>query len=84
MSEDVRFIEKAIGKVSYDITNSALPSLKNRSSLYVSEKIKKGDFFTSKNISAVRPGLGLHPKHFNDIVGNVASKDLNPGQNLAR
>ena len=82
MSMDVRFIEKALGKVSYEISNSALPSLKNRSSLYVSKKIKQGDLFTNKNISAVRPGLGLHPKHFNEILGKIANKDLNAGQKL--
>lgn len=83
MSEDVRFIEKALGKVSYEITDSALPSLKNRSSLYVSKKIKKGDVLREDNIKAVRPGYGAHPKFYKNFIGKTVNKNLSPGDRFS-
>lgn len=83
MVNDVRFIEKALGKVSYEITNSALPSLKSRSSLYVSELIKKGDVLSEDNIKAVRPGYGAHPKFYKKIIGKIVNKNLSPGDRFS-
>ena len=83
MVNDIRFIEKALGKVSYEITNSALPSLKNRSSLYVSELIKKGDVLSKDNIKAVRPGYGAHPKFYKKIIGKTVNKNLSPGDRFS-
>ena len=83
MVKDVRFIEKALGKVSYEITNSALPSLKNRSSLYVSELIKKGDVLSKDNIKAVRPGYGAHPKFYKKIIGKTVNKNLSTGDRFS-
>lgn len=83
MVNNVRFIEKALGKVSYDVTKSAMSSLKNRSSLYVSNFIKKGDILSKNNIRAVRPGLGLHPKFYKKILGKASNKTLSPGDRFS-
>ena len=83
MVKDVRFIEKALGIVSYDITESAMSSLKNRSSLYVSDFIKKGDVLSKDNIKAVRPGHGAHPKFYKKIIGKIANKNLSPGDKFS-
>ncbi len=83
MVKDVRFIEKALGKVSYSITKSALPSLKNRSSLYVTDYIKKGDVLSKDNIKAVRPGHGAHPKFYKQIIGKTSNKNLSPGDRFS-
>jgi len=45
-------------------------------SLYVVKDIKKGEKFTHKNIRAIRPGFGLHPKYLPQILGKKACKDL--------
>jgi pseudaminic acid synthase len=79
MVQEVRFVEKAIGKVCYEIAESAKPSLRGRSSIYISDFIKKGEIFTKQNIKAVRPAFGLHPKYYNDILGKIANQDLEPG-----
>lgn len=82
MVHDIRMAEKAIGYVSYEITSSALPSLRGRRSIYVSAPIKAGDTFTNSNIRSVRPSYGLHPKHYNEIIGRRARFDLQPGDRL--
>ena len=83
MVDDIRYTEQALGSVNYKITKSASQSIANRSSLYVCKNIKKGEIFTKDNIKAVRPGLGLHPKYLDDIIGKNASKDIEIGERLS-
>lgn len=83
MVDEIKFTEKALGKISYDITKSAQPSLKNRSSIYCSNKISKGEIFTRKNLKVVRPGLGLHPKFFKKIIGKISKHNLEKGDALS-
>lgn len=73
---------KALGKVTYDLSESEKKSLKFRRSLYVSKDIKKGEKFTAENIRSVRPGYGLHPRHYEQILGKKAIKDLKFGTPL--
>lgn len=83
MVHDIRLVEKAIGRVSYEITPSALSSLRGRRSLYVSATIKADDTFTKSNIKSVRPSFGLHPKYYNEVIGRHAKFDLQAGDRLA-
>ena len=82
MVDDIRFIDQALGKVTYDITPSALPSLRGRSSLYIANTIRAGEIFDSSNVKSVRPSFGLHPKHYKEILGKTAKKDLEIGDRL--
>ena len=83
MIMDVRTAEQAIGKVSYDITDSARKSLRGRRSLYVAKPINAGEIFTEENIRSVRPAKGLHPKHYYDVLGRQANTDLQTGDRLS-
>jgi pseudaminic acid synthase len=83
MVKDIRFLDKALGKISYDITNSSVPSLRGRSSLYIADSIKSGEKFTHQNVKVVRPSFGLHPKYFKEILGRRANKDLELGDRLS-
>ena len=74
--DDIRTVEKALGKIDYKIS---LAGQKNRHfmrSLYVIKDIKKGDIFTSENIGSYRPNLGISPKYYNEILGRKAVKDI--------
>lgn len=82
MVDDIRFIDQALGKVTYDITESALPSLRGRSSLYISKAIKAGEKFNTTNVKSVRPSFGLHPKHYKEILGKTSKMDLEIGDRL--
>jgi len=47
--------------------------------LYIAEDIKAGEVFTEKNLRSVRPGFGLHPKYFNELLGKKSKTDLEKG-----
>ena len=82
MVEDVRNAKKAIGTIRYKLTDKQSRSRERGRSLYISQDMKAGDTFTSENVKSVRPGYGLHPKYFDDIIGKTATKDLKKGDAL--
>ncbi len=66
---------RARGSVRYGPTETELPSLRFRRSLYVVEDIRAGEVITEKHIRAIRPGLGLPPKFVDDFIGKRAARD---------
>jgi len=69
----------ALGKVNYGPTKKEKASSRFRRSIYVIKDIKKGDEFTIKNISIIRPGDGLIPKYYKTILGQTASCNIKRG-----
>jgi N-acetylneuraminate synthase len=70
---------QALGKVSYGPSEKEKTSIRFRRSIYVTEDIKKGEEFTTKNIRIIRPGNGLPPKYFDALLGKKASCDMKKG-----
>ncbi len=79
----VRSAEKMIGKVTFEITEKMQNQRDFSRSLYVAEDIKKGELITETNVKSVRPGFGLHPKHYKEILGKQANKDLEKGMPMS-
>jgi pseudaminic acid synthase len=79
MVQAVRNTEAALGKVTYELAEK---DKNRRRSLFVVKDIKKGELFTKENIRSIRPGFGMHPKYFNDVIQTEASKDYKKGQPL--
>ena len=79
MVKAVREAEKASGLVDYKLTEKQAKGRDFSRSLYIAENIKAGEIFTDKNLRSVRPGFGLHPKHFNEIIGKKSNQDLEKG-----
>jgi pseudaminic acid synthase len=82
MVKAVREAEKAIGVINYNLTDKQRKGRDFCRSLYVVEDISKGDIITEKNVRSIRPGFGLHPKYYNEVIGSVAKKDLEKGDRL--
>lgn len=82
MVNEIREVEKAIGEISYKVTNSAKQSLNGRRSIYVSQDIKKGAKISTENIKCIRPSHGLEPKYYEEVLGKKATKDLFIGDRL--
>jgi len=61
--------KRPVGK---EITNRA----KNRKSIVAIKPIKKGEVFTFENIDIKRPGHGIAPKYFEEVVGKYAKNDI--------
>jgi pseudaminic acid synthase len=79
MVKVVREAEKAIGQVSYELTEKQKKGRVFSRSLYVVKDIKKGEVITEENVRSIRPGFGMHPRYLNDILGEKSPKDFEKG-----
>lgn len=75
----VREAEKAIGIVDYNLTEKQQKGRDFCRSLYIAEDVKAGEVFTEKNLRSVRPGFGLHPKYWREMLGKIAVQNLKKG-----
>ena len=73
---------KALGHPSFDLKKAEKENRIFRRSLYVVKDIKKGDVFSSENLRRIRPGFGLSPKYYEDVLGKIATMDIEAGTAL--
>ena len=73
----------SLGKIQYGIQEAEKKSMLFKRSIYVSAEIKAGDIFTKDNIRVIRPGNGIAPKYFEQVLGKSARKDIKPGTALS-
>ena len=78
----IRTVQRAIGVPSFGPTAREEASKVFRKSLFVVEHVKAGEAFTSQNVRPIRPGSGLPPKHYDEIIGKKATRDLERGTPL--
>ncbi|MCX8175508.1 MAG: pseudaminic acid synthase [Candidatus Micrarchaeota archaeon] len=71
------------GKPTYNPTKKAKEHRFLMRSIFVSANVKKGERFTRENIKIVRPAYGLHPKHYERILGKKAARDIEEGTPLS-
>ncbi|MDN0075829.1 pseudaminic acid synthase [Crenobacter sp. SG2303] len=72
----VRTAWQALGKVDYGRKSSEQGNVKFRRSLYFVKSLRAGDVVTEDAIRSVRPGFGLPPKFFEEIVGKKVIRDV--------
>ncbi|QSQ10398.1 Pseudaminic acid synthase [Koleobacter methoxysyntrophicus] len=82
MVQDIRAAEKAMGRISYEVSEREKISRAFRKSIFVVKNIKKGEILTEENIRIIRPANGLEPKYFPDVLGKKAVKDIERGTPL--
>ena len=75
----VRTAEKAMGKVSYEVTEKEKSLRLFRRSLFAVEDIEAGQKFTEKNVRSIRPGYGLHTRYLTVILGKKAKRNIDRG-----
>jgi len=81
MVKSIRNIEKAKGDGVKKPSNSEEKNISIvRKSIVASKEIKVGDKFTSDNLGVKRPGNGISPMEWDEVVGKVASKDFHPDE----
>ncbi|WP_397449096.1 pseudaminic acid synthase [Pseudomonas sp. NA-150] len=73
---------QALGQVHYGPTVAEQKSLVYRRSLYVVRDMVAGELFSTDNVRAIRPGLGLAPKHIDNVIGRKARTALVRGTAL--
>lgn len=76
MVEGIRKIELALGN---DIKQVSVSEKANRDivrkSIVAAKRIKKGELFTEENLTTKRPGTGISPMRWNEIIGAIADRD---------
>jgi len=82
MVKAVREAEKAIGIVDYNLTDKQIKGRDFSRSLYVVADMKEGDTITEQNVKSIRPGFGLHPKYYTEILGKRILSDMETGTRL--
>ncbi len=71
------------GRVQYGPTPGERASLQFRRSIYVSQDVSAGEIFTPENVRVVRPGYGLEPRYYRQVLGRKAAADTQKGTPLA-
>lgn len=72
----------ALGKVQYGVQKAEEKSLIFKRSVYVVEDIDAGGKFSPENIRVIRPGYGLQPKYYEQVLGKTSHKPLKKGTAL--
>jgi len=76
MVSAIRNIEKALGSDIKQPSKSELLNIKIvRKSIVAKIPIKKGDLLSEKNLTVKRPGNGISPMKWDEIIGTKAIKD---------
>jgi pseudaminic acid synthase len=82
MVKSIREAELSIGKIDYTLSPKQLKGKNFSRSLYIVEDVKEGDLITDKNVKSIRPGFGMHPKFYSEIIGLTFKDNLKKGTRL--
>jgi len=82
MVNAVRKAEKMIGVVDYKMTEKKKKSRQFSRSLFVVKDVKAGEKLSKENIRSIRPGFGMHPKYFSELLGKEFNQDIHAGEPL--
>lgn len=79
---ECRVAHQALGAIVYGGTQAETDAKRYRRSIYVSKDIKAGERFNDSNVKVVRPGLGLAPRYWEQVLGRTATRDFAAGTPL--
>lgn len=82
MVKGVREAEELLGEATYELSNKSKEGRVFGRSLFASKTIKQGEKLTRDNIRSIRPGYGIKPKYIEEILGKVATIDIEEGEPL--
>lgn len=82
MVEDIRNAELIVGEPVYSPSEGEIRGLRNRRSLFAVKDISKGEVLTKENVRSIRPGQGLLPKYYDEIIGKKVKEDITFGTPL--
>lgn len=83
MVEAVRTAEQALGTVRYGPSARERASLAFRRSLFVVADVAAGQALTADNVRSIRPGDGLHTRHYREVLGRKAARNIERGTPLS-
>jgi N-acetylneuraminate synthase len=82
MVEAVRTAESAIGVVCFTADEKEARMRGFRRSIFITEDVKAGNPLSTSNIRIIRPGYGLPPLYYDQVLGRRVNKDVKRGTPL--
>jgi pseudaminic acid synthase len=82
MTEAIRGVEKALGTVTYELSERGRKSREHSRSLFVVMDLEKGAAITEENVKSIRPGFGLPPKYLRSVIGKKVNRNVSRGTPL--
>lgn len=79
MALRIREVEKSLGRVKYELSEKGKQNRHFSKSLFFVMDIKAGEKITSENMSSIRPGDGIHPKYYKELLGKTVNRDIKLG-----
>jgi N-acetylneuraminate synthase len=76
LCRDTKVAWQAMGGVNYERTEAEKGNAKFRRSLYAIKDIAAGETLTSENVKSIRPGYGLPPRDYFDVLGKKAKEPI--------
>ncbi|MCL4548029.1 MAG: pseudaminic acid synthase [Bacteroidetes bacterium] len=83
MVDEVRRVEKSLGKISFELTEKIGKSRSFARSLFIIKDTKAGEKFSDENVRSIRPSSGLPPKYLKEILGKKAKRNIERGTPLS-
>lgn len=82
LCRDTKDAWSALGVAGFERQPAEEQNMKFRRSLYIVKNIKKGEILTSEHVRRIRPGFGIAPKFYDEILGKQVNRDLERGTAL--
>ena len=79
LKKDTKTAWLSLGRESFERAKVEDSSMVFRRSIYFINDLKSGDVISKNDIKRIRPGFGLKPKFFEEIVGKKVLKDVERG-----
>ena len=79
LCEDCENTFEAVKSNKLQRSQDELTNLRFRRSIYFVKSLTKGQKITKEDIRRIRPGYGLKPKYFDEVVGKIVTRDVKQG-----
>ena len=80
--KNVEIASKSMGIASFERKKAEESNIKFRRSIYIVKDMKKGEQLKEDSIRRIRPGFGLPPKYYNQVLGKTVNIDVEKGTAL--
>jgi len=74
---------RSLGSIVLEPTEAERGARIRKRSVYIAKNISAGDVLTAENLRRIRPGHGLHPKHYVGLLGRRVNRDVKAGTPMA-
>ncbi len=80
MVSDVRNVKRIMKGPEYELTEGERASTAFRRSIFAIKDIKVGEAFSSENVRVIRPGFGLKPKYYKELLKKTSRRSIKRGE----